>query len=41
MEPLGYKSEGAEDFNAFFLAMMKRGPNLSYIAVDSETGEVC
>lgn len=40
MEPLGYKSEGAEDFNAFFSEMMKSGHNLSYIAVDSETGEV-
>lgn len=40
MEPLGYKKESAEDWNLFFYTMLKRGHNLSYIAVDSETGEV-
>ncbi|CAL8142339.1 unnamed protein product [Orchesella dallaii] len=40
MEPMGYKPEMAEDWNNFFYAMLNRGHNLSYMAVDSLTGQI-
>ncbi|ODM93378.1 Dopamine N-acetyltransferase [Orchesella cincta] len=40
MEPMGYKAEMAEDWNGFFKAMLHRGDNLSYMAVDTETGQI-
>lgn len=40
LSPIGYDDRYAEDFNEFFLRMMKRGTNMSYIAVDIKTGEV-
>ncbi|ODM88350.1 Dopamine N-acetyltransferase [Orchesella cincta] len=37
---VGYDPQFPDDWNQLFLRMMKRGKNLSYIAVDIKTGEV-
>jgi len=40
LEPVGYDSTSAEDWSEFFRRILKKGDNLSYIAVDIETGEI-
>lgn len=40
LAPVGYDDRYPEDLNAFFTRLMKRGTNMSYIAVDVKTGEV-
>jgi ribosomal protein S18 acetylase RimI-like enzyme len=40
LEPFTYDPASAEDWNAFFTKIIKSGKNLSYIAVDEETGEI-
>lgn len=40
LSPIGYDPKNAADWNEFFMRMMKRGTNMSYIAVDIKTGEV-
>lgn len=40
MVPLGYKPEHADDWNDFFLKMLKSSGDMSYMAVDTGTGEV-
>ncbi|ODM87947.1 Dopamine N-acetyltransferase [Orchesella cincta] len=38
--PVGYDPQFPDDWNQLFIRMMNRGTNMSYVAIDIETGEV-